>query len=232
MRVWERRFLSRVLDVFAPHLVILSLPLRTCHLPRVEGHGRVWKDGDAVLVESVQVKGHCRRAHQRTHELKLWNLLKWESDDKVVGSCEGQDWQSEESASVSHSSEMQLLSEQCQTLSSKKVHHLMPHSLYELPRPHPTRPRLHFAPYEKTESLECGEDTKEWIGTFYQTADLRRSEEKRGRVGDIPIFFCLGTLRRAAEKEEIRELTTPLVYQLLHRVAHYFYIEAKLPHPS
>ena len=232
MRVWERRFLSRVLDVFAPHLVILSLPFRTCHLPRVEGHGRVWKDGDAVLVESVQVEGRCRRAHQRIHELKLWNLLKWDGVEEVVGSCGGQDCRLEESASVSHSLEMELLSEQCQTLSLKKVHHLMPHPLYELPHPHPTCPCLHFTPYEKIEALECREDTKEWIDSFYKTAEQRRSGEKRGKAGDIPIFFCLGTLRRAAEKEEIQELTTPLAYRLLHRVVHYFYIDAKSSHPS
>lgn len=198
----------------------------------------MWKDGDAVLVESVQAEGHCSRAHQRTLELKLWNLLKWESVEEVVGSREGQDCRPEESTTKSHSLEMEVLSAQCQTLGSKKVHHLMPHPLYELPRPHPTRPHLHFAPYEKIEDLECREDTKDWIDSFYQTAEQRRSEQKRGRVGDIPIFFCLGTLRRATEKgEEVHELTTPpppppLVYQLLHRVAHYFYIDTKLPHPS
>ena len=230
--VWERRFLPRVLDAFGPQMVILSVFIHTSHLPRMEAHGRMWKDGDAVLVESVQVEGCCMKAHQRIHELKLWNLLKWESE-VVEGSCEGQGCWAE--ARVSRSLELELLSEQFQTLSSKKMHHEMPHPLYPLPLPQPTPLRLHFAPFERIEAVDCREGTKEWLGDFYRAAEQRRPEEKRGKVGDMPVFFCLGTLRRAEGKVNLGEregLISPLVFQLLPKVVHYFYIDAKQPPPS
>lgn len=200
--VWERRFLPFVLDAFAPQIAILSVCLHTSHLPRVEAHERVWKEGDAILVESVQGEGGCSTAHQRVHELKLWNLLKWEGEE-VEGSCR----------------------------SAKQVHHAMPHPLYPLPHPHSTPLRLNFAPYERIKVLECGEGTKEWLGSFYHAADQRRPEEKRGKVGDMPVFFCLATLRKG-DLREGADLSSPFVFQLLPKVVRYFYIDAKQPPPS
>ena len=80
------------------------------------------------------------------------------------------------------------------------------------------------------------EGIQEWVDEFYRTAEQSRPRDKRGVVGDMPVFFCLVTLKKTAGKEDIEgeseEQSPPLMFQLIHKLLQYFFIDAKQPSPS